>query len=372
MATYKVLQDIEAEDKLIGPLSPRQFIYASVSAVSLGLMYFVITHGAGVVAIVFLPFAIVGGFFAFPWGRDQPTEIWALAKIRFLLKARRRLWDQSGVKELVKITVPKKIERNYSNGLSQTEVKSRLRALADTIDSRGWVIKNANLNIGSGMAGSLADTTSDRLAGPLVLPTDVDSIDVQAADDILDEKSNQRAQRLDTLITTNAKARRNKIMEEMAQAPKTPAPTAPNDYWFLNQNAAKVPSDMATFNTQLVTPGATTDGATATPAAPAIDEATLLSQLDAQKEKSGYKNHLRTIIPISKQSAQQAGAQPIESVDTAPISPPAAPTPIKPAAPPASSNTTMRLSGNNDLNVATIAREAQRSKGQGEVVIKLH
>ena len=28
MATYKVIQDIEAEDKLIGPLTLRQFIYA--------------------------------------------------------------------------------------------------------------------------------------------------------------------------------------------------------------------------------------------------------------------------------------------------------------------------------------------------------
>ncbi len=30
MSTYKVIQDIEAEDKLLGPLTLRQFIYAAV------------------------------------------------------------------------------------------------------------------------------------------------------------------------------------------------------------------------------------------------------------------------------------------------------------------------------------------------------
>jgi len=33
MATYKVIQDIEAEDKLVGPLTLRQFIYAAIAAI---------------------------------------------------------------------------------------------------------------------------------------------------------------------------------------------------------------------------------------------------------------------------------------------------------------------------------------------------
>jgi hypothetical protein len=36
MATYKVIQDIEAEDKLVGPLSLKQFIFALI-AIFLGL-----------------------------------------------------------------------------------------------------------------------------------------------------------------------------------------------------------------------------------------------------------------------------------------------------------------------------------------------
>src|SRR5690242_6635109 len=109
MSTYKVIQDVEAEDKLLGPLTLRQFIYAGICAISLYLTYFVVAKGAAFLAAVFLPVAVVTGFFAWPWGADQSTEVWALAKIRFLLKPRRRIWDQSGVKELVTVTAPKQV-----------------------------------------------------------------------------------------------------------------------------------------------------------------------------------------------------------------------------------------------------------------------
>src|SRR5487761_512815 len=142
MATYKVLQDIEAEDKILGPLTLRQFIYALACAAFLYICFISLSQHATYLLAIFLPPALFTGFFAYPFGRDQPTEVWALAKIRFLFLPRQRIWDQSGVKELVTITVPKKVERILTNGLSETEVQSRLQALANTIDSRGWAIKN--------------------------------------------------------------------------------------------------------------------------------------------------------------------------------------------------------------------------------------
>ncbi len=41
MATYKVLQDIEAEDKILGPLSLRQFIYGLITVFFLYLCFIV-------------------------------------------------------------------------------------------------------------------------------------------------------------------------------------------------------------------------------------------------------------------------------------------------------------------------------------------
>src|ERR1700752_5034677 len=111
MATYKLIQDIEAEDHILGPLTLRQFIFALVTAFLLYINFLCYAQHVAFLMVLFMPPALLTGFFAFPFGRDQPTEIWALAKLRFWFKPRQRIWDQSGVKELVTITVPKRVER---------------------------------------------------------------------------------------------------------------------------------------------------------------------------------------------------------------------------------------------------------------------
>src|SRR5688572_27716301 len=111
MATYKVIQDIEAEDKLLGPLSLRQFIYAVIVVVLLFVMWqlFMVQWALA------LPFLFPTVFFALlaaPVGGNQSSEVWLLAKIRFFLKPQTRVWDQTGIKQLVTITAPKKIDRH--------------------------------------------------------------------------------------------------------------------------------------------------------------------------------------------------------------------------------------------------------------------
>ncbi|HSW99311.1 MAG TPA: PrgI family protein [Candidatus Saccharimonadales bacterium] len=451
MAAYKVIQDVEAEDKLLGPLTLRQFIYAGAAALMLYLCYFAATHHATLLVAVFLPMAIVLAFFAFPWGRDQPTEIWALAKIRFLLKPRRRIWDQSGAKDLVSVTAPKQVQVNYTNGLSETEVRSRLHALADTIDSRGWAIKNANLNLYTQPALVIGEPTSDRLVAPSALPQQVSDVDVGAADDILDEKNNARAQAVDTMIERSAKAHRDQIVENLRQttgsqapqqaaAPQSPqaggraagpggqqeaAPGDPNyrsnDYWFLNQPArsANIPANMVTFNTQVVTPGmgVASPGASAPMPAADADEQNLARALAAKQQEmptTAYYSHLHTIQPLSAQQPQPAmaagqpqpqtaapmpampapqlyqpgppamqfqaspAAQPIAQPQSAmPAAQPTIARPWEPANPapapvtPANQAAILQLANNNDLNVATLAREADRATSD-EVVINLH
>ncbi|MET1033091.1 MAG: PrgI family mobile element protein [Candidatus Saccharimonadales bacterium] len=404
MATYKVLQDIEAEDKLVGPLTLRQFIYAGVSAGFLYLTFLVMSKGAPLVAVVFFPIGIISGFFAWPWSRDQPTEVWALAKFRFLLKPRKRIWDQSGMRELVTITAPRKIERALTNGLTQTEVRSRLRALSDTIDSRGWAIKNVNVNMADRQS---MNAISDRLVSTSSLPQPVESIDVRPADDMLDVQNNPVAAQFDTMIAASAKAHRQEIIEKMkdpiAPAPQPVAapaalpiapPAAPqplqqpkNDYWFLNQPTGAVPTsvpqDTVTFNTQVVAPGSSVSDLPVAAANPTADEESFIKKLKAEPAFSpNMHGHLHVIQPLSAQTAQAPmptapapqypqGAQLGQA--TAPLQNniPIAPTPpVTPGPDPV----TLDLVRNDDLDVATIAREAQRRKEppQDEVVISLH
>ena len=229
MASYKVIQDIEAEDKLIGPLTLRQFIYGCAGAIFLYLSFLVLTKHAGVLAVFFLPVALVSIFFAFPWKLNQPTEVWALAKVRFLFKPRRRIWDQSGIKELVEITAPKKIHDYLGEPLSQTEVKSRLTALAGLIDTHGWAIKNVGLD-------SVGQINSDRLIDISSLPVEVPSVDIQAADDVLDEVNNPVAHHFNEMIDASTQAHKQHIRQELQDgigSGNTSSLSPPHDYWFL-------------------------------------------------------------------------------------------------------------------------------------------
>lgn len=397
MATYKVLQDIEAEDKILGPLTLRQFIYALITAALLYICFICISQKVPFLLAIFLPPAIFTGFFAFPFGRDQPTEVWAIAKIRFLFKPRRRIWDQSGVKELVTITAPKKIELPRTNGLSQNEVQSRLQALAQTIDSRGWATKNVNVNLYD-HSGLVGNGSSDRLIGVDNLPQQVPNYDVYASDDMLDEVNNPIAQQFEHMINDTEQARRQQLIDEMnAPTPVQPAPTEPTaDYWFLNQPTApaSLPASQAMFDgAQVVHPdaGANDVDGQKQPAGPTTDdEAALSAQLKAKNDplRQLYHSHIRTIAPLGSQppappaSDQSAINQPNPVSYSVPdgaqmaAATPGNGTPPAPGTPPHDA-AILELAKNNDLNVATLAREAYKVKNpdgppQDEVVISLH
>ena len=374
MATYKVLQDVEAEDKILGPLTLRQFIYGLVTVFFLYLCFIVLAKGAPYLLVIFLPPALFTGFFTFPFGRDQPTEVWALAKIRFLFKPRKRLWDQSGVKELVTITVPKKIEQFLTNGLSPNEVESRLKTLADTIDSRGWAIKNVNVNLYT-QTGLMATTSSDRLIDINNMPREVPNYDIEAADDILDEKNNPLAHQFENMINASTASHRKKLVDELntiIDKQVTQPPATPNDYWFLNQPSIpqELKDSQAMFTqAQIIHPGAVVDVSGNTVSAA---DATLDAQLKAQSDsQQGSYAHLRTIQPLANNTGSPMSS-PTVSLDHKQAAPIQALAPSPTAYDPA----IISLANNNDLNVATLARQAYKAKNpddsQGdEVVISL-
>lgn len=374
MATYKVIQDIEAEDKLVGPLTLRQFVYAGIAALMLWLSFMAITNKFAFLIIFFAPVALFTGFLAIPWHGDQPTEVWALAKLRFFLKPRRRIWDQSGAKNLVTITVPKKIERPLTNGLSATEVNSRLRALADTLDSGGWAVKNVNVNLQT--FSTTVQSSSDRLIDRAALPQEVSNVDVRASDDILDANANPVAQHFDTMMATAAAAQRQHLIAQMQQTPPAASPstqaatqtTAPNDYWFMHQTAPV--AGQATFQSTVLTPGTSTANEPALApqaAAPTPEEAALVSKLKAANSQQSiaddHLKHIRTPEQIAEEERIQAAKRAKIAAEKAAK---AQVTSDRRAA-------IINLANNDDLNVETLARQAHvAAQSDEEVVISLH
>lgn len=351
MATYKLIQDIEAEDKILGPLTLRQFIFAIIMCF-FAWISFLVARSVPFLLVIFLPITVFFGFFAFPFGRDQPTELWALAKLRYWFKPRQRLWNQSGVKELVTITVPKKVEHVFTNGLSQTEVQSRLHALANTIDSRGWAIKN--VSSGTYIPIAPVEVNSDRLIDIAHMPQEVPTYQIAAADDILDETNNPIARQFDAMITQSSQAHRKQLIDQLRSTSTTPvnAPAASvtvqqasgaAEPWFLN------PSQ----------PAAEPGHLTATDKA---SEAALSAELKAHA------------------SAQQVTYGNLQTIQPLGTTPPDASTPVVTNNASAMTATDdpaiLSLANNNDLNVATLAREAHKARHENdplhdEVVISL-
>mgnify|MGYP000160608470 CR=1 FL=1 len=228
MAQYKVLQDIEAEDKLLGPLSLRQFIYAIIVIV-LGAAAFQLIKVAWYFAIPFLPPMVFFGLLAAPFGQNQSSEVWMLAKIRFFVFPRIRIWNQSGIEELVHVTVPKKIEKYLSKGFSKDEVSSRLSALANTLDTRGWAIKNITPDVFKRATAFNSAQSADRLIDINSIPQNAQPNEMPG-DDVFDAQSSPLARITNQNIQASAEQHRQQLLDNMqnqiAQT-RTSAPLAP-------------------------------------------------------------------------------------------------------------------------------------------------
>jgi hypothetical protein len=297
--------------------------------VAVGLLYIsylLYTHHGELLDIVTIPIALFAAFLAYPFGKDQPTEVWALAKIRFIVKPRRRIWAQSGIKELVTINVPKKIEIQRTNGLSQTEVKSRLQALANTIDSRGWAIKNVS-NIYQSPVTTSDD--SDRLISAQTLAQAVPD-EVVNSEDPYDEQSSPIAQQVDQLLSASNSKHHQELLDH------------------LNQVRTKINKPAVVEGTQIKAP------------INLPDENVIKKQL-----KNAYVNsHLPFSNMHSIRSQVAIPPQPAKPKNTPSFSK----TPTNPVI--------MNLAQRNDLNVNVISNEANRalpkSSSSAEVLITLH
>lgn len=197
MATYKVPQDVEADDKLIGPFSFRQFIYLIIVAIA-GFIAWALGQIFIGLAIIPIPIIVFFGALALPLRKDQPMEIYLAAIVSFYLKPRKRLWDPEGIESFINISSPKTVEESRTKNLSETEAERRLGYLANIVDSGGWAIHGSH-------------TTPDS-----AMITDV-FYDAQNTPDILDE-NNTVAQSFSYLMNQHAEKSREQTLSMMKQA----------------------------------------------------------------------------------------------------------------------------------------------------------
>ena len=195
MAFYKVPQNVESEDKLLGPLSFRQFIYAIVAVVMCAAVFFGFKLNP-LIGFLFIFPAFMFLVLAFYQRPDQPVESYLVALFGYWFKPRARKWDRDGISEHVLITAPKKIADHFSDGRSREQVKSQLSQLADVVDTRGWSPRGLDLE-------QVQSQNDDRLVGLDEIsqsnPQNAIEAALDAAEDVQDLASSQVAQNFEAI-----------------------------------------------------------------------------------------------------------------------------------------------------------------------------
>ena len=336
MATYKVPQDVEAEDKLLGPFSFRQFIYLIVAALA-GFLAFGLSRLFIGLVVIPLPVMLFFLILALPLKKDQPMETYLTAIVRFWIKPRLRLWDPEGSLTNVEITVPTTAEEHLTKEYSGQEASERLRYLSQIVDTGGWSTR-----------GLTSATDNPHLSDTLLA-------EAQTAEDMLDDSAGV-AQTFDSMISKADASYKDTLMATM-QASTVPA-TPP-----ASQAATEDPSPSPTIQEPATQPTSAPQPPQEAAPTPDTAESTPVEPSSLRFNPYPSSIHQKVISPSGTRTVTPI-AQPRENTSQKQAQAPS---------PEAVSPDIMRLATNKDLSISTIAREAQRlrEKSDEEVVISL-
>jgi len=364
MAVYKVPQDVEAEDKLIGPFGFRQFIYLLIAAGAGGLtfLFFQVPPPVPFFSILTVPVILVFVVLALPLRKDQPMEIYIAAVLRFMFKPKKRLWLNDGTAAGVIIDIPKTIARQFAKDITQEEALDKLAYLSRIVDTRGWAAKGVDTAVGGTM---------------------IQAPDPYASEDVLDERSGL-ARSFDSMLAKQKQTSQGNI-DQILHPAQQPAPqlqgaTAPPQAAAVPAQTPQAPAHEAAAPAPQASgdPWARYDSRPTESQEPAPhprasrDPQQMSSRLDRMR---GHTFHAPTAPKVPEQASAESVA-PVQQATPAP-----APPPVSSAESESNKNVTpqvsadkIRLAYNNDLSIQTIANEAHRiddaSKGD-EVEIKL-
>lgn len=216
MGQYKVPQNVETEDKILGPLSVKQFIYVIIGLLWGFLMWRIFSFSVVVAVIFALP--VTGFFLLLGFGSREgvPFEDYVVAFIRFLIVPRQRIWIKDDRKDVI-VKDPEKPKEN----LEKTSIVTtgQLKQLANIIDTRGN-FKDPTIQLHEG--DNEATIYAQRIIGPQA-QGDAQSPDQLATqkDDVLDENS-QRAAAVGELLQSAKENTRDKAATQVQQAINKP------------------------------------------------------------------------------------------------------------------------------------------------------
>ncbi len=228
MGQYKVPQNVETEDKILGPLSVKQFIYVIIALMWAFLMWRIFSSYI-IVALIFA-FPVTGFFLLLGFGQREgvPFEDYVVAFIRFLIVPRKRMWIKDDSKEVIVKDVEKPKEEF---GVGKNVSSGQLKKLANIIDTRGNY-KDPSISIGAD--DNEAEVYAARIIGPAQVGTSTAAaqagvLKTQSAtvrDDVLDQ-ANPRSEQVAQMLISAEEATHDNAVKQVNQAlqqnPNNPA-----------------------------------------------------------------------------------------------------------------------------------------------------
>jgi hypothetical protein len=314
MAQYKVPQDVEADDKLLGPFSFRQCVYLLIAGV---LIAIAVALFSVFPLLTVLP--IIPAFFflvlALPLKKDQPMETYLAAIVSYYLKPHKRLWTPGQKESTIQITAPKIVEESRTRDITGEEATHRLSFLADIVDTEGQAIKNVGVN------------------------TQVSDEIVKEANSMSDMFETSHFVNLENTIAQDENKRHEEVMKEMREA--------------IAQN-----EDI----TGTIKKRSDKDEDTERASAVKVGTGTVLSSTSTIGVKPDFESSVVVApgAPIQTEPVEKSNQARKEPEEKAEKSLPKA--------------SIIELANNPDFSIATIAKEANRINGkeEGEVFISLH
>jgi hypothetical protein len=223
MGQYKVPQNVETEDKILGPLSVKQFIYVIIALMWAFLMWRIFSSYL-IVALIFA-FPVTGFFLLLGFGQREgvPFEDYVVAFIRFLILPRKRMWIKDDSKEVIVQDQTKPTDNLDQN---KNVSAGQLKKLANIIDTRGNY-KDPTISL------SADDEEAEIYAARIISPAQVGGSTAAAQagvltnqtttprDDVLDQ-TNTRSEKVGHLLETAEEMAHNKAVKQVNQALSQP------------------------------------------------------------------------------------------------------------------------------------------------------
>lgn len=130
---FQVPQFVDIEDKIIGPLTIKQFVFYLIAAMIIGILYVMVS--LGVLIVLALPIAGVALLFAHARFYGQPFGQVLINGINYAMGSKLYLWRRTDRDDQIKISGPEFGDEMGESGTSTIDLMSQ------TLNTEGNVVE---------------------------------------------------------------------------------------------------------------------------------------------------------------------------------------------------------------------------------------